>query len=470
MSLTQTYLLQNQANHLAKLQQYLQQPSISATGLGINECAQLLANYYHTLGCQEVEIIPTPGHPAVWAYYDAGAPTTIAVYGMYDVQPVANQPWTHDPFSAALVPQHPFPQVVIARGAYNSKGTYRLFLNALETIIAAHGQLPVNIMFLSEGEEEIGSPHFPQVVAQYHDRLQQASLLLDIEASQNKEGNIIVKLGNKGVVYAELIADAATAGYGPQHTPLHSSHKSIVDSPALRLIQALSTLTTPDGNHVTIPGFYDDVCPPSAADHALFTEFAPNFDPKIYADLWNVPRWSHNLTGHDWLNQYLFQPSLNINNLIAGDTSGATLTIIPHQARAAIDIRLVPNMNPTTVINQLRYHLDHHGFTDITINTRVAYDWNKTDPQAPAVTALRHVYDQYGYPYEILPFSAGSQPLYLFNKPPLNLPMIRFSLGHGARNHAADEYLVIDGAGHVADMLTIEQAFIDLLFQLSQLT
>lgn len=103
--------------HVEKLREFLRQPGISAEGIGIRESARLLMRYYRDLGCQEVELVETDGHPGVWACLDVGAPKTLVVYCMDDVQPVADQPWTHDPFAADLVPQSPFPLVVIARAA-----------------------------------------------------------------------------------------------------------------------------------------------------------------------------------------------------------------------------------------------------------------------------------------------------------------------------------------------------------------
>jgi hypothetical protein len=144
------YIRSHRDDHIEKLREYLRQPGISAENLGIRESAELLMRFYRDLGCQEVELVETDGHPGVWAVLDVGAPKTLVNYCMYDVQPVAGQPWTHDPFAADLVPQPPFPRVVIARGAYNSRGPYRFWLNALESVLAVTGTLPVNLMFIAE--------------------------------------------------------------------------------------------------------------------------------------------------------------------------------------------------------------------------------------------------------------------------------------------------------------------------------
>jgi len=458
----------NQERHLGKVREYLRQPSISATGEGVRQCANMLAAYYQKLGCQEIELIETPKHPGVWAYYDAGAPLTFAVYGMYDVQPVEAQDWHYDPFGAELASQGPFPKVVIARGAFNSKGPYRLFLNALESIIAVCGTLPVNLMFLSEGEEEIGSTHYKDIVNRYGERVKKANALLDIEANQNKEGKIVVKLGNKGIVYLELIASGKNWGRGPQSQPIHSSRKAVVNNPAWRLLLALNTLATPDEKTILIEGIYDEVIPPSPTDLKLIDALGEDFDDAVYANEWDISRWIDDVKGSEWITQLLFSPSFNVDGYISGHTGEGTLTIIPHKARAKIDIRLVPNMQPRRVIELLRKHLDRHGFSDIEIKEEIAYGWNKTAPDEPAVQTMLKVYEKHGIPYEVWPFSPGSEPLYLFTQPPYHLPMLRFGVGHGSRNHASDEYLVIEGNGKVAGLVESEKAYVDLLFALAQ--
>jgi len=255
------YIEEHEEEHITKVQEFLRQPSISAENLGVRECAELLRHYYSELGCQETELVPTEGYPGVWAYYDAGAEKTIVNYCMYDVQPVSGETWSSPPFQANIVIMPPFGKIIINRGAVNSKGPYRTWLNALEAIIAVEGKLPVNIMFTAEGEEELGSPHFSQIIDKYKDRLKNADACLMCSASQDQDGRIRMSLGYKGIVYLELECSGKSWGRGPQEYDIHSSNKAIVDSPAWRLTQGLSTMTSPDGNSILIDGLYDDCSP-----------------------------------------------------------------------------------------------------------------------------------------------------------------------------------------------------------------
>lgn len=459
-----SYIESHRSAHLVKVQEYLRQPSISAQNIGVRECAALLMRYYHDLGCQEVEMVETGGHPGLWAFYDAGAPNTIVNYCMYDVQPVEGQLWTHDPFAADLVEQPPFPQVLIARGSYNSKGPYRMWLNALESILAVEGRLPVNIMFIAEGEEELGSPHFRDLVARYADRLNTADAVLDLDASQDIDGKVVMSLGNKGVVYLELYCTGRRWGRGPQADPTHSSRKAVVDSPTWRLVNVLTSLATPDGNTITVDGLLEDVVSPSLEDLELVERWAQTFDEETWKREWGIAGFIDDLHGRDLLMRYLFQPSLNIDGLWSGWTGPRPMTIIPHEAACKIDVRLVPNMRADTVAPRVRAHLDRRGYTDIEIRTLAAYDLSKTSVREAIVKAILEVYERYDVPYEVRPFSAGSAPMCYLTNGPVYLPLASGGLGHGSRNHIADEYLVIDGDGQVAGLVEAEQSFVDILY------
>ena len=146
--------------HLANLQRWMRQPSISAQNVGVRDMAKMVRDDFKALGFHEAEIVETKGHPGVWGYYDAGAETTLMVYMMYDVQPVEPEDWRSPPFEANVVETQQG-QAIMARGATNQKGPQRAFLNALASILAVEGNLPVNIMVTAEGEEELGSPNYP---------------------------------------------------------------------------------------------------------------------------------------------------------------------------------------------------------------------------------------------------------------------------------------------------------------------
>ena len=199
------YIDGHRAEHLEQVQRWLRQPSISAEGKGIREMANLVRQDLTTLGFQEAELAPTSGHPGVWGYLDQGAPKTLLVYMMYDVQPVEQSDWQVNAFEGAVI-DHQLGRVLMGRGATNQKGPQRAFLNAVAAIRAVRGKLPVNLMIAAEGEEELGSPHYPQIIDRYQARMREADGVMFPSNSQSRTGEVTLSLGVKGILYLELEA------------------------------------------------------------------------------------------------------------------------------------------------------------------------------------------------------------------------------------------------------------------------
>ena len=186
------YIDANLDQHIGAIQRWLRQPSISAQNIGILEMAELLRQDLDDLGFAESNLVPTDGHPGVWGYYDAGAEKTLVVYLMYDVQPVNPEDWISPPFDAEII-DHDLGKVIMARGATNQKGPQRALLNAIESIIAVEGNLPVNIMVAAEGEEELGSPNNPQIIDAYEDRLQLAVARRQDQHDPRRQGHSLLR-------------------------------------------------------------------------------------------------------------------------------------------------------------------------------------------------------------------------------------------------------------------------------------
>jgi len=449
--------------HIAKIQEYVRQPSVSGEDRGMHECAELLLSHLQRLGCAEAELVETPEHPCIWAYYDAGAQKTIVNHGYYDVQPVEDEAWTHPPFAAELVEMPPFKSVLVGRGSFNSKGSYRAWLNALESIIAVHGNLPVNIMFTIDGQQEVGSPHFPSFIRRYEDRLRTADAVLTPTPSQEADGTVHMFLGVKGTAFFEIECSGKAWGKGPQDYDISGGTKAFVDSPAWRMIHALASMTSEDGNTVLIDGFYENAVPPSEEDMELVEKLVESFDDAPWKEQCGVKRWMDDASGRELIMRYLFGATLNIDGIWGGDIGPARKSVVPHTVRAKLDARLVPNMGFTEIVNKVRAHLDKLGYTDIQFAQVTGYEWAKTSASEPVVQAVLDVYRRCGIEPAVWPNWCHSLPLYLFAGDPLHLPVCRGGLGHGGRPHSPDEYLVIEGNDRVAGLARAEKSFVDIL-------
>jgi acetylornithine deacetylase/succinyl-diaminopimelate desuccinylase-like protein len=460
------YIDQNLDRHIANLQRWIRQPSVSAQGVGIEEMANLVLEDFKSLGFKEAELVPTGGHPGVWGYYDAGAPKTLMVYMMYDVQPVEPEDWRSPPFEANLV-ETELGTVVMGRGATNQKGPERAFLNAVEAILATEGRLPVNLMITAEGEEEISSPHYPEIVGRYEERLRRCAGAFFPFNSQGPDGEAELDLGVKGILYLELEAKGGAHG-GPTRAEIHGSYKALVDSPVWRLVQALGSMVTPDGNTILIPGYYDAVRPPTEEEQRLINGVLKKWNEPALKQLLGVERFIDGWTGVDALLAYLYHPTLNIDGIWGGYTGEGSKTILPHRAVAKIDSRLPPDMRPERALSMIRSHLERQGFGDIEIRQLGAYPPSQTSVEAPLVRAAISVFNKYGHPPAVWPRLAGSAPFYQFTER-LGLPLVFGGLGHGSGAHAPNEYMVIRprAGSRIAGLAEVEKAYVDILYALA---
>src|SRR5213594_2656977 len=429
---------------LQRLQNWIRHPSIAAENRGMDEGCDLMIWMARDAGFQTARRIDTDGHPGVFATLDAGAPKTFGLYFMYDVKQAEPAEWSSPPFEAAIVDKPGFGKVLMGRGAVNQKGPEAAFLAALHAIRGAGKKPPVNLVLVAEGEEEIGSPHFRQVVRQPEvaAALKRCTGVFMPSASQDPDGTVTVSLGAKGVVELELVASGEKWGRGPAND-VHSSNRARLDSPAFHLVQALATLVTADGDPA-IDGFADAARPPSAAERSMLDAAASRKSEDVAKSLLSAGRWAHDLTWRASLERFLFAPTVNIEGLVAGYTGPGGKTVLPHRAVAKLDLRLVPDMTYDGAIAAVKAHLAKRGFGDIEVNPSGGYDPTSASADAPLIRAQTAVYKRAGLDPILWPRNAGSYPGFVFSGEPLRLPAGHFGLGHGSGAHAPDEYFVIE--------------------------
>src|SRR3989475_2844778 len=262
-----------------RLQEWIRQPSIAAENRGVNEGCELTMRMLREAGFSAVTKLPTDGQPGIFATLDAGAPRTLGLYFMYDVKQADPAEWTSAPWAAALVDKPGLGKIVVGRGAVNQKGPEAAFLAALHAIRGAGRQPPVNFVLVAEGEEEIGSPHFPQIVRRPEvlAALRRSVGIFMPAAAQGLDGQGTITLGANGGSECELVSSSERRGRGPRQD-IHSSNKARVDSPAWHLVQALATLVSADGNEPTIENFMNKARPLSPAEQAMVAEAARRLD------------------------------------------------------------------------------------------------------------------------------------------------------------------------------------------------
>jgi len=452
-----------------RLQTWIQQPSIAAENRGINEGCELTMQMLRDAGFQSVSKIPTDGHPGIFATLDAGAPRTLGVYMMYDVKQVTPSEWSSPPFDAALVDRPKLGKVIVGRGAVNQKGPEATFLAALHAIRGAGRKMPVNLVLVAEGEEEIGSPHFPQVVRrpEVTAALKKTEGIFLPDAAQELDGSITVELGAKGLIEVELVSSGEHWGRGPSHD-IHSSEKARVDSPAWRLVHALNTLVSADGNTPAVPGFADKARPLSPAEKEMIAVAAKRMDENVAKQAFGVQHWINDVGWQESIEMLLSRPTINIEGLVGGYTGPGGKTILPHRAAAKLDLRLVPDMTAAEALSSLKDHLAKQGFGEIEVNMTGGYDPNSTSIEARIIQKELKVYRDKGVDPIVLPRSPGSWPGYVFTGDPLRLPAGGFGLGHGDGAHAPNEYYLIESVNpKVQGMDGAVRSYVEFLYEMA---
>jgi acetylornithine deacetylase/succinyl-diaminopimelate desuccinylase-like protein len=455
---------------LKRLQRWIHQESIAAENRGVSEGCDLTIELLKEAGFQTAQRLSTDGQPGIFATLDAGAPKTVGLYFMYDVKQVDPSEWSSPPWEAKLVDKPGLGKVVMGRGAVNQKGPQSAVLAALHAIRGAGRKLPVNLVLVAEGEEEIGSPHFPQIVRQPQ---VQAALAKCIgifmpSATQGLDGTVTLSLGAKGIVELELTASGERWGRGPRQD-IHSSNKARVDNPAWHLVQALVTLVSPDGNTPAIDGFADKARPISSAEKAMVAEGAKRMSEADAKKLLSVEHWIGNATWPEALARLVSRPTVNIEGLVGGYTGPGGKTILPHKAAAKLDLRLVPDMTASEALAALKAHLAKRGFGDIEVKMTGGYDPTSTSADSNLIKTQQVVYKRFGIDPIVWPRNAGSWPGYVFTGAPLRLPAGHFGLGHGSGAHAPDEYYVIDSTNpKIQGMDGAVFSFAEYLYELAK--
>jgi acetylornithine deacetylase/succinyl-diaminopimelate desuccinylase-like protein len=340
------------------------------------------------------------------------------------------------------------------------------FLAAVKAILASGRKLPVNLVLVAEGEEEVASTNFAQVVAAPEVRaaLSKSVGVFIPAAAQSKDGSANITLGAKGAVEFQLVVGGETSGKYPK-TDVHSSNHARVESPAWRLVKALNTLVADDGHTPAIDGWFENVRPLTARQKQLIAEGA-KLNPEVQAkESLGITQWIGNEPYVTSLERFLSQPTVNIQGLVSGYSGPGGKTVLPGRAEAKLEFRLVPAMSKDEAVTKLRAHLAKRGFDDVRVTVSGGYGPNETDENATLIRAQKRLFDQLKIPYSITPRNAGSWPGVIFNGPPLNLPASQFGLGRGNGAHAPNEWFLIRSTTPGVNGLDeATMAFVDYLY------
>jgi len=426
-----SYLENNLDGSLRELSQLVAQPSVGAQNWGLKECAELVGQMLEKRGFT-IQTLSTEGAPVVFAERKGQSNKTLLFYNHYDVQPPEPlELWESPPFE----PEQRDGKLY-GRGVSDDKGHIVARLFALDALLDSEGELPCNIKFVIEGEEETASVHLHQFVLDHKDLLTADACVWEF-GGVNEDEVPIQYLGLRGICYVELSVESLS-------TDVHSGlGGSIFPNAAWRLAWALNTLKGPD-EKIRIPGFYDNVKPPTARDRELLATL-PDPVPE-YKSRYGVKEFIKGLTnGAEIKVEEIFSPTCTICGLTSGYQGAGTKTVQPARASAKVDFRLIPDQRPAEVLEKLRAHLDAEEFSDVQIDFLGGEPPARTDPDDPFVDiVVDTAKDVYGVPMQKVPMTGGSGPNYPFVHD-LGLPVATAGMGYPeTRAHAPNENIRID--------------------------
>ncbi|NUQ30724.1 MAG: M20/M25/M40 family metallo-hydrolase [Acidobacteriaceae bacterium] len=476
------YIDANVDDHVLDFQHWIQQPSISNSGEGIPESAEMIKGMFDKLGCQNTRVYDvgiteygTPGNPVVYAKCDEGAPKTLVIYWMYDTMPVT-QPdlWVAPPFEGRLVDgktagiDPSFKKVLIGRGAVNSKGPQLAQLEAFMSMKKVLGKLPVNLIFVAEGDEERMDIGLRKFMKDHPDLFKGADAMLRF-AGQSAGGGANISGGSEGCVYVELTTSGKSWGRGPTVSDIHGSYKRSVDSPAWRHIKMLGSLISDDGNTPKIDGFFENMQSLTNQETDLLKGSAGKMNVKSAADNLGVARFiSEDPFTIQKMSRY--GTSFNIDGIWGGNMyAGGAGAILPNKITSKHNFRYIPNMHGTDIVKKLRAQLDKNGYKDVEVKLIGDVPWAKMSYDSDIAKAIMQTFDEFGInyqkPLEQETILGGYWPAYLFSNQEVGdrvvnvkMPIAAGGAGMGGRAHAANEYYIIEGAGKVYGLAGAEKS------------
>jgi len=440
-----SYLEKNLDRSIVELSKLVAQPSISAQGIGLKECANLVADMLRARGFT-AEIMDTDGAPVVYGERKGKADKTLLFYNHYDVQPPEPlELWESPPFEPSLRNGK-----LYGRGVSDDKSHIVSRLHAIDAILASQGELPCNVKFIIEGEEETSSVHLHDFIRENTEKLKADACIWEFGGVDHREVPMQY-LGLRGICYVELSVETAAIDV---HSGLGGS---ILPNAAWRLVWALSTLKGPD-ERIRIPGFYDGIVAPTERDRELM-EALPDVADE-YKQRYGVKEFIKGLKGGTELKmEEVFTPTCTICGLTSGYQGPGSKTVQPAFASAKVDFRLVLGQMPEDILKKLRTHLDAEGFSDVQIKYLGGEPAARTDPDDSFVrTVVKAAEEVYEFPMEMVPMIGGSGPSYPFVHD-LGLPVATAGLGYpDTRAHAPNENIRIDlylkHARHMARVIT----------------
>ena len=415
---------------LEEFREFIRKRGISTENTGIEDTVNWLVAKMKANGIGNTHVFETRRHPVILGKVHKAAKRTLLVYGHYDVQPPGSrESWSVDPFAAEVVDDR-----IIGRGTCDMKNNLMASVHAVKAFVESKRRLRLNLLFLFEGEEEIGSPNLRPFIEEHKEELSVCdSILCGDAGGLSKTGQAVLVFGLKGLLSMELLVKSA------QGVEFHSGYAGITDNPAWRLVSALQCLRK--GDRILVPHFFDGAKDPTSRERNKFGLARSALSKKDLEEEFEL-KIKKGMSVSKALVELFYKPTLNINALSSGySIKGGARTIVPDTAWARIDVRLVPGQSSSKIFRSMKKHLINKGFSDVLIERQSDLPAYRIDPDeriARVCTgAIKKVISTKTIIQPVTPGSGAMAWLpYILGK-----PMAFVSSGANYMGHRPDEFI-----------------------------
>ncbi len=426
-------------DHIGQITEYIKVDNRITNVENVFTLTRMLKKEIEEMGGQ-ASILDYGELPIIFGEIDSGANKTLLIYKNYDISPPLSPRWKVNPFSGQIIDSPEHGKVIISRGITEPKGPLVGVMNVLKTIIDEEKKLPINIKFIIDGDRQLGSVSIPKFITERKKEFQDVKTVYVPRFSQSESGNPILFLGVKGLILLEMICSGGAWG-GPIGESLHSSNASWLRSPVWRLVKALSTIVD-ENEKILVDGFYNEVVDIIDMDEKEIK--SGRLEIVEFIRKHHAVKFKWDLRDEDLFRKYSFSPTFNISNILVRPPAYWSKFVLPSEARAIMDIRLVPDMEPSRVVEAVRDHLRENGYGDIEVVTHMQYPSWSIERENTSIQVMNDVYKDFGFESEAHQLSGWSYPFYIFERE-LNAAIVVGGLGRGGKAFSFDEYATVDG-------------------------
>jgi len=438
---------------IAAIRGYLGQPGFSHSGEGMRDSAEMTRGLLEAAGAEDLELVETGGHPFVYGHMRSRQTDarTLIIYSHYDMVPLMDiSQWVGPPLEAPIVDATEIGaparlgKVIVGRASNDYRGPLLATLRALKSMREVTGDIPVNLIWAIDGEEEIGAPNIHTFIEKKRGELQAGEAVWMPGMHQDTAGIMQVYRGYKGNAKIEIEIKGGAWGGTVTGKESWAANLPWMDAPMWRMIRLLQTLVD-DDDLPSIDGMDELFAAYTDEDKEQLAIIRERLDVKKLKAQLGIARFKQGQDPHELVENFIMKTVVNVVGIVGGYTGPRVYSTLPMDVVAKVECRFTPGVTYADVQRLLRAHLDHHGFPEAELRFLGGYEVARSSAREEIYEAAFRACQKHNCEYLVWPIKPASAPFAHFNRPPLSKPLIFVGMGHGDRWHQPNEYITVEG-------------------------